>query len=928
MLVPLRVDVLVLAAFDSLTTKAQRVSQTQGASRITGSPGTMALFDRMKQKYGNTNAWRELMACDAYQLLDMSTAYGIKDDTPYKFTAVKQGELYNIELKTTTLPTQEHQLLRAQASNQLRIRLFAAQSSQKTEENMRLRELLKEREKELQEKDKVIRHHQQEVKLLRNAIIDSKNAVTVAVRASSRTWTFACMLLLFLLLGFLAGETRALETDCTTQIEGCYFDIFKPSTRELTYTEIQHMCYGKTRTILSAHGVNMTDLLLQCEQQMAALSPKGHTQWVEEWCRETLTPRMKFAECKKRTWEQIIDEKLEPIHAVITEIKTMGIQPILNLASYAFLLATVLAEANFWLVGPILVLSWSLGIPPLFTSLATHFFPLKTFLYVPIMQMVGEEFRHWAFFAHWMTSIMYNTFVEKTYAAISHGLLMACLLPIWYYSAVFVKQFKIPLGAQLVMLAISISTTIGMKFLNSTVVITRPDGTTEKQRRVDVMKEGVKEKYLKLQSAIRGIIPEIPDKTRCILKVETQNGIGVGFRFMNEILTIGHVMGDQDVATLRWNGMGVTMHVKKRIQLFESCDELVFFKLPPEFQGMKPLRLSKLETSDYMQLLVFKDEEIATYTGWAMLDGNWISNTFQTKAGDSGAPYVDRNGRLVGIHLGTQGVVAQGYSLMQVLKQQQPVPLAPINENPTVQTPTGPTVEDIMREIDALKKQGGLIPIQQAQPDVEQLSDDIMAKVIEGTKKSHAALTAEVEKLANAVNALLNMVECQAQMIKSQEERIKKLEEPSETSILEQKKKRNQQRTERFMKIKVLTEEEYQRMLDEGWSAEEIEDAVRQLRQSAWRDYEMEEEDYEPDEILDDFLMTYQKKKPKKGQKVITCFEDAISIMQQSRKTYKCPKCKGRFQRGDRHNPKTCRLKQGENVEPKNSQRGAQRAPQ
>lgn len=887
----------------------------------------MALFQRMKEKYGNTNAWRELMACDAYQLMSVNLAYGYKDGVTYKFEAEKVEAGYNVNITTATLPTQEENILRAQASNQMRIRLFAEQSSQKMEENLRLREKITALEGKIREQDAVIKHHQTEIKLLRAGIVDSHTAVSTAVRASTRTWTFALMLLAFLVLGFLTGEAQAIETDCTRPIEGCYFDIFKQSTRMLTYTEVQNMCYGKTNTIMSAHAVNLTQLLLECEGQMSKLSPVGVTEWVEPWCKETLVPRLVFAECRKKTWEQYVWEKMELIQEVANPSQ-FGVHQLIRVASYMLVVLTIIHGANFLYLVPLALMMFVLQIPTLCFSVAINFFPTSSIVYIPILYLVDNSALNWVFFCHWVTSVMYGLFIEKTFAGVSHGVFMACALPVWYYVAQLVRYTEIPVPVQIVMLTAGVTTTFGARYLNATVTIQKPDGTVEKQKRMDIFKDNFKDKLLKAQNAIRGIIPEIPDKTRCILRVETNDAMGVGFRFMNEIVTIGHVMGDNDTATLKWNGIGVTATLKKRIPLFESCDELVIFKLPTEFQGMKPLRLSRLDTSDYMQLLTFKDQDIATYTGWVMLDGNWMSNTFQTKAGDSGAPYVDRNGRLVGIHLGTQGVVAQGYNLTQVLKTTYNIPLAPINETPEPVTSlyisppetkqdflqdSGITAEDIMRELSAFKQQ--LVN----QCTVEQVGDGILERVIEGTKKSHAAIACELEKVTENLQKLTQMLQSQQEVITKQEMRIQALERVN-TTLLEQKKKRNKERTERFMKVKVLTEEEYQRMLDEGWTSDEITNAVSQLRQRAWQDYEMEEEDYEPEEVLDDFLMTYQRGKTDNA--VMCACEDQIIFLLQSRKTFKCPKCKGRFTRGERHNPKTCRGKHEEQEQPKNVKTG------
>ena len=70
--------------------------------------------------------------------------------------------------------------------------------------------------------------------------------------------------------------------------------------------------------------------------------------------------------------------------------------------------------------------------------------------------------------------------------------------------------------------------------------------------------------------------------------------------------------------------------------------------------------------------------------------------------------------------------------------------------------------------------------------------------------------------------------------------------------IAEQKKKGKTKRTARgakatmtkkylskghFMKMKMLSEEEYQKLVDEGFTADEIKEVVNNLREQAWLEY-------------------------------------------------------------------------------------------
>nr|WPR17457.1 MAG: NSP1a protein [Avian astrovirus 15] len=171
--------------------------------------------------------------------------------------------------------------------------------------------------------------------------------------------------------------------------------------------------------------------------------------------------------------------------------------------------------------------------------------------------------------------------------------------------------------------------------------------------------------------------------------------------------------------------------------------------------------------------------------------------------------------------MGTQGVCAQGYVLSEVFKTAV-----------LTSTPTPPEVRETTSD--------SVTTFQNDQVD------HIVERVIQGTKISHAALTSEMESMREKVNVMYDLLEKMQERIMQQHYRIMELEKPMVE--LEKKKGKNKHGIkDRFMKAKVLTEEEYKRMMDEGWTREQIMDAVQQLRDSAWNDYQQELEDWDAD---------------------------------------------------------------------------------
>nr|WEY02619.1 RNA-dependent RNA polymerase [Goose astrovirus] len=291
---------------------------------------------------------------------------------------------------------------------------------------------------------------------------------------------------------------------------------------------------------------------------------------------------------------------------------------------------------------------------------------------------------------------------------------------------------------------------------------------------------------------------------------------------MNYICTAGHVVRGSDFVTVKSENICVRCKIWKEIEIFESVDTLVLIKLPKELQMVKPLKLAKEIVNDYLTLTTWDAnfQNQISFQGWCTIDGNWISNTMNTAFGNSGAPYTNSDGRLVGMHLGTQGVISQGVVVKHILESN--------------------------------------IMVQQSQHiDV----DELMEKVIAGTKISHAEILKQLDELREKVSIMEGKMKNYDDFWLMQ-------------TILGQKKKGKTKKTVRgakhlytkkllskghFMKMRMLTDEEYNRMIEEGFSADEIRDAVNHLREQAWLNYCIENdidedgvEDWYDEMIADD----------------------------------------------------------------------------
>ncbi|QCO31427.1 nsp1a [Passerine astrovirus 3] len=859
-----------------------------GLSKLSSTAGQESLYKHMKGLYGSSRKWADLLRMDAVLLKNTKTALGYDGGNIYLFQAARDETNggWTLTLEPTDIYTnEERNLLAAHASLEERIRAHGNQAASYACSLQRAQEEIKQLKEKLNYAETLNNFQSKEIRTLREAYLKSNTLVqetTVTVRSLSKTpWILlGAMLLLFWI-------TPARAEDCSLATLGCYVDQRATGGQELSYREFTHICYGVTTTVLRPEQVNRTRLHNECID--ALLGHVDNEAYAQAWCEKSIQERLRYVNCEKYTTFSVLKAYLENFDFSIDYIQNL--EHAVVFFSIAMLLFT---DRPLYGIG-IYICGLILNVPPFMLTIAVTTFPVYTLVAILMALFFTQNIAIMlgVFFAHWVFGTLYTYVIGEGLAHISNHLAMSLLAPTWFAVLQIVQYYQIKHFVQLLTFVVAITWSVGINFLNSQVTVVSSTGEVKKQKRFEILKNSARNTLLKVQNAVRGVVPAIPDKADSVVMIEITLGTGVGFRFMNNILTIGHLVGTDKTVKITWKQVTVVAKVEQQIPLFESSDTLVKIKLPKELNAIKPLRLTRKVQSDYMALICFENDQVSQFSGWAAVDGNWISTSFDTHPGTSGAPYLDRNGRLVGIHLGTQGVVAQGYVLYNTLHGMPPVE----------------------QQCD----------LRFAPPAVD-VADEILRKVIEGTKISHAALTSEVEKLVDVVMHLNKVVTALETRINDHNYRLQTLEEP--LVAFEKKKGKNKNAIKaKFNKIKVLTEDQYQQMMDEGWSAEDINEAVQNLREQAWVNYQIDmEEDEETllENLNKDFILYVQskphytmengKRTQTVEQVVIQQLKSIVVEQKKKRKPYTCGYCKQQFTTF--HDRNQCKKQQAEKKKP------------
>nr|UMO75810.1 MAG: ORF1a [Henan mamastrovirus 4] len=151
----------------------------------------------------------------------------------------------------------------------------------------------------------------------------------------------------------------------------------------------------------------------------------------------------------------------------------------------------------------------------------------------------------------------------------------------------------------------------------------------------------------KLKQVRAGTVPLVRINPSAVCHISTEDGCkGTGFFCGNYILTAAHVVGTHKVVNVNYQGKNHQSSVKKT-----STKDLVCLEIPPALQGVPRLKISKKYNCDWVCVLAPSGEgAFVTSVVEGKAHGDTFSYPSPTRDGMSGAPLLDIDGHVLGIH--------------------------------------------------------------------------------------------------------------------------------------------------------------------------------------------------------------------------------------------------------------------------------------
>lgn len=366
---------------------------------------------------------------------------------------------------------------------------------------------------------------------------------------------------------------------------------------------------------------------------------------------------------------------------------------------------------------------------------------------------------------------------------------------------------------------------IGLAIIRAYSILTTPTAATIEVRSEDgkvLSKESVKpgllfrfkqrlRKFAQLRSSMPPLVRVNPT---AVLRIETPDGIGTGFFCANYIVTAGHVVGQHKVVSAC---VGNAKYQAPVVRHVENKD-IALLKIPQPLQNYPRLKIaSKIETE---WLCVYSPDGegaiISSVTPGHQVD-ECLDYATPTRDGMSGAPVVNVDGRVMGVHLTNTGFTGGA----QIITQ------ADVTDPPK----STPTEEKLRAELEDLKKQ--LATFTQSNTH-----DDIIGLIREAMAREMKILRAELNKELAGITQ-----DHQGDFSQTKKGKTKRGRGRIKLRLAGAKKRRQ--------KGPVFTEEEYQRLLDEGLTPDEIRNMVDELYEeeaAGFPEWEEMSDGYDPDE--------------------------------------------------------------------------------
>nr|QEQ91925.1 ORF1a [Porcine astrovirus 4] len=349
----------------------------------------------------------------------------------------------------------------------------------------------------------------------------------------------------------------------------------------------------------------------------------------------------------------------------------------------------------------------------------------------------------------------------------------------------------------------------------------------------------------KLKQVRATSVPLVRINPAAVCHISTGDGSkGTGFFCANYVVTAAHVTGNHKVATISYQGKNYQSNVKKT-----SEKDMIFLEIPPALQGVPRFKLSKKYNCDWVCVLAPSGEgAFVTSVVEGKAHGDTFSYPCPTRDGMSGAPLLDVDGHVLGIHQTNTGYTGGAVRL---------------EHEDVIDPPKEHT------QVAALKKQIEELKMQLAQKDA--------APATPPPKPQRPPRTKDMKQCNMEDSDIVELIRIAMQR------EMGILREEINDSLLQKKKgktKHGRGRRHgggRRRKIgRMFTEEEYQEMLDSGLEPEQIRAIAEELYDQQhdfpeWSDPEDDDEvnewwfggDYSANvnDDDDDIPSYYQKKK-------------------------------------------------------------------
>nr|UXM19186.1 ORF1a [Porcine astrovirus 4] len=303
----------------------------------------------------------------------------------------------------------------------------------------------------------------------------------------------------------------------------------------------------------------------------------------------------------------------------------------------------------------------------------------------------------------------------------------------------------------------------------------------------------------KLKQVRADTVPLVRINPSAVCHISTGDGSkGTGFFCANYIVTAAHVLGNHKVATVCYQGKNYQANVKKT-----SEKDMIFLEIPAALQGVPRFKLSKKYNCDWVCVLAPSGEGAFVTS---VVEGKAHEGTFSypcpTRDGMSGAPLLDMEGHVLGIHQ-----TNTGYTGGAIRLEHEDV-IDPPKEN---------------TQVALLKKQIEELKMQLAQKDAALLTPP--------PKPQRPPRSKDMKQCNMEDSDIVELIRIAMQR------EMEVLRDEINDSLLKQKKKGKAKHGRgrkhgggRRRKIgRMFTEEEYQEMLDSGLEPEQIRAIAEEL---------------------------------------------------------------------------------------------------